>query len=360
MEEVKESKNQIKQIVKEWCEVASTNGLPFIAKSKYLFITIMWILALATSAAICSYLVYSTVFDYLSYPTTTSVRLVQEVPAQFPAISFCNLNRFNLADETVKQTFDTFAKNAVINPESVEVSIRSIVKSIKSYMFNMNNTQKMNLGYKIEDMLLFCLYDLTVCNASDFEWFYNFEYGNCFRFNSDGSKFISKSGSRFSLQLSLVLGDGTSNHSIYSTEKGLRILVNNYTVSFNNVFEHGINIAPGYRSYISIKRTLYDRLPAPYNDCIDDLTSKSKDKTFIMGVMFDRLNQTLYDQDFCESLTLQQIILDNCSCIDAAFPFRNMSEPKCISVEQLVCESAVMKKVNLNPELYLRPSCPEG
>ena len=38
-------------------------------------------------------------------------------------------------------------------------------------------------GFQLEEMLISCQYDLSPCSVSDFEWFYNFDYGNCYRFN---------------------------------------------------------------------------------------------------------------------------------------------------------------------------------
>lgn len=42
-------------------------------------------------------------------------------------------------------------------------------------------------GFQLEEMLISCRFDLKPCTTADFEWFYSFDYGNCYRFASNQS-----------------------------------------------------------------------------------------------------------------------------------------------------------------------------
>ncbi len=53
---------------------------------------------------------------------------------------------------------------------------------------NNNNNNKMSKP--IESMIIECSFDLKPCNSSDFEWIYNARYGNCYRFNSNSTKYV--------------------------------------------------------------------------------------------------------------------------------------------------------------------------
>ena len=44
-------------------------------------------------------------------------------------------------------------------------------------------------------MLITCVFNLRSCNTSDFVWFYDLMYGNCYKFNHElDEKFTTRSG----------------------------------------------------------------------------------------------------------------------------------------------------------------------
>ena len=47
-----------------------------------------------------------------------------------------------------------------------------------------NDSYKRSLGYSIEEMLITCLYNNKQCAPRDFNWYYSYNYGNCFSFNT--------------------------------------------------------------------------------------------------------------------------------------------------------------------------------
>lgn len=41
----------------------------------------------------------------------------------------------------------------------------------------LNDTQRRQMGFSLDEMMLSCIYDLQTCHASDFEWYYDTLYG---------------------------------------------------------------------------------------------------------------------------------------------------------------------------------------
>ena len=71
--------------------------------------------------------------------------------------------------------------NAVI--ESRMRNLKFIV-ALNVYTHNLIDFDRKKFGYDLKDMLLSCTYNLKPCSADDFESYYDFYYGNCFKFNS--------------------------------------------------------------------------------------------------------------------------------------------------------------------------------
>jgi hypothetical protein len=100
----------------------------------------------------------------------------------------CNINPYNA--EVAKDQIDDIINEKNITASSFNSYIEYLdevnfqLKSIFRKLAETNKTfdLKQN-GFQLEQMLISCQYDLSPCSVSDFEWFYNFDYGNCYRFN---------------------------------------------------------------------------------------------------------------------------------------------------------------------------------
>lgn len=78
---------------------------------------------------------------------------------------------------------------------------------------NLSSSELLALGFDINTMLVSCTYARKVCEAADFSYSYNFEYGNCYTFNADfyrNQTVVSSAltGSTASLELELFAGIG--------------------------------------------------------------------------------------------------------------------------------------------------------
>lgn len=153
---------------------------------------------------------------FFSYGVTTSFTTVYESPSDYPAVTICNLVPFdtyinlnyfqniltaNNLNYTIVPTTD--------NPGIEQVNIISDFLKAKVISNQTNNsTTLQSFGYSIDSLLISCYYNGLRCYASDFNWFYDYNYGNCYTFNGNTAsiKKISKSGPKYGLQLELFTG----------------------------------------------------------------------------------------------------------------------------------------------------------
>ena len=176
--------------------------------------------------------------------------------------------------------------------------------------------KKKQLGFSLSEMLFLCKIGVSICNESDFEWFYDIFYGNCFKFNSGknmkGEEIELKVSDSINilenLQIGLFLPKINFENSI-SSNIGLHIIISNqnFIVDFNE----GFDILTGAESLISISKTVVHQIPKPFSKCTLDLNEKRTDYQFYDE--FKKINKTYSKRD-CESLCLQELIIDKCNC----------------------------------------------
>ncbi len=73
---------------------------------------------------------------------------------------------------------------------------------------NSNNNINVDIGFKLNNMLLSCKFNEIDCNYTDFYDFYSFEYGNCYTFNKKNSQDLRAVGQiKVGLELELYAGN---------------------------------------------------------------------------------------------------------------------------------------------------------
>jgi hypothetical protein len=142
---------------------------------------------------------------------------------------------------------------------------------------------------------------------------------------------------------------------VFTPERGFSVYIHNYTETYP--FNY-INIEPGKHSNIAIKRTVYQRLSAPYTSCIDDLSSGTK-RTEIMNYMFDTLKINSYTYKLCESIVFTKLLKNACNCMDKTYIFAEFPQ-LCYTSAQINCMNSFRSTYSSNPSAYLSDNCPTG
>ena len=204
-----------------------------------------------------------------------------------------------------------------------------------------------------------CQFNKNPCTLHDFEWYFDFHYGNCFKFNSGLNasghsvplKYSSIPGEENGLFISFVLPDIQNKYSV-ADSIGLRIFVHNS--SFRPSSSESIILKPGSLTNIAVKRTIINKEPFPYSECRN---LKTFQYTGLFSYILD--STKTYRQSDCFDLCLQMDIYDNCQCYYLQYPkVPNTDVKPCLNTTELLCASIEYKKfIEQNIQKYSKV-CP--
>ena len=346
----------IKKIISEWCLSTTSHGIPNIVRSENKFSSLFWSFAFLLSAAFCGYQIVLTLIDVSKFPVYTNIEIIQEMPAPFPSISFCNLNPFNTDDPDNYVILENLLAKDNINynahPNLVWLSVSNLVKS---FVFDLSEKERQNFTFGYNQMVYSCKFNSFLCKEQDFEMFYDFDYGNCYKFNSNGTKLIGKSGHQNGLRLEIYVGN-SSGKEAYTINRGIRFLVHNHSdiISIN---DHGQDASTGFSTEVKITRSLNEKLDEPYSTCISDLTSSYSKKTKYMNIIFNELNLKKYSNQICLNICFNLKLELECNCSDPSIlSIHNMT--KCISTSQIRCKEKFFQEFFSNQATECNQECP--
>jgi hypothetical protein len=291
------------------------------------------------------YLAVANIFiTYLSWPTTVKLTTVLETPTNFPAVTICNLNNINWA------IIDSYLRpDGVLRGNLTKTNTSDAIKEVKVSQeeirsrvianTNLTDYDKLQYGYTIETLLLSCYYNGESCGASDFDWFYTFEYGNCFIFNgnrlntSREIKKTSKTGMNNGLRIEVFVGKpGVQDE--FTISNGAYVAVHNNS-RLPIIASEGITVATGKATNIGVRRTFYYKLASPYSDCRKNSSvPESSDSQYF--------NQTLtvneYSQKICYEICFDtEKVQPNCSCTDPKVVYKPSGISVCSTSTELNC-----------------------
>jgi hypothetical protein len=156
---------------------------------------------------------------------------------------------------------------------------------------------------------------------------------------------VSREGKDFGVTLSW-LPIQNDNSRVTTRARSLVVFVH------NNSFKPGeaIFVEAQKVSYISVKRTLTQKYPWPYSDCIDLDTYKSD--------LFDYMKKSnkTYRQQDCFELCIQKTIIDACQCYYTKYDDMKTNFTACLNLYESNCLEDKIN--NFNSEECQKNSCP--
>lgn len=341
---------EIKEKFSEWCAFSTTHGIPNISRSDSFVIKIIWFLCLIGSSSYCFYLIVQIFVSYFSFGVLISIKVLEKTPVDFPAVTVCNLNPLDrrYSQNYIDKIFEKHNLTYLNNISLVDLNLNAIKYLIKANINSDKNLTmeiKRSFGFEISFMLLTCFFNGIKCNSSDFIWTYDFDYGNCFTFNSgfdqNGNKIpirqINEPGSDRSFKLELFLGDEFTQ-GIFMQQSGARVVVHNQSIT-PLIEAEGKELSTNYQSDIGIKRSFISKLEKPYSNCVKQIYSSAGYDSDFYRAMFTILNMTRYRQKNCARLCLQRYIKQKCDCIDPKLPNIYGDLKVCSNLKDLNCIS---------------------
>ncbi|KFM68532.1 Degenerin unc-8, partial [Stegodyphus mimosarum] len=198
-----------------------------------------------------------------------------------------------------------------------------------NFYAKMDTESRKRYGYMLQELIKKCSFNSVLCNETDFTFFQNMQYGNCYTFNrkEDGKelKKVSRIGPQSALELELnVMVD---SYLDVTQTVGARVVIHNPEED-PNPEEDGVNISPGFESHISLLKTSIHRLPAPYRDRCGNYMKK-KD-----------LNGSTKSHLDCTRKCILDLSLNICSCVnpfiripafDKGCDFKNSTQMSCLN-----------------------------
>ena len=307
----------------------------------------IWLLILLGSTGATFYFISKSVIDYFNYDVVSQTCVINEMPTQFPAVTFCDNNPFSTEEAKV------FMEH-VANSNGLS-SLQSYFDLLFLSQLNAaspltNDETRMQLGLGLGQIT--CFYATNDCK-NDLHWFWSFDYGNCYTFNSGlnltsqkiNLKDAYKYGKGFGLNVVVNLYD--VNKYIGSDAKGLVVFVHNssFKPSSKEVF-----VKPGEVTHIQLERTFVEKQPSPYSECIDLNSYSSELYDYIIN------SGQKYRQQDCFELCLQQKFIKNCNCFFPGYQNLSTQLKPCLNQTEFLC--GIEQNYNFNLDECKTNFCP--
>ncbi|CAD5111754.1 DgyrCDS1033 [Dimorphilus gyrociliatus] len=387
----KKFRNQPKSvmdIVRSYANNSTSHGLPKVVRSKTYLASAFWITVCLATVSLFTWQSVGLLRKYKSYPK--SVRLeVANQPVVFPAISICNLRPIDVYTfgDVVYHENETFrwsvgedydytgrGESTVSTFERMMIDYGNKYSSYYTYseifaqnakdsnflweadrnLFsrmtlaaNLNSTAAQQGGIRKEEFIASCEYHGLKCNSSDFSWFLDPAFFNCYTLN------ISQSGGTIlegpENGLSVILFNPTMsimNYSNYAASglamyneltlggEGIRLVIH----SINTVpypLTEGIDIPRGVSANIGIRVQQNERLGPPHGNCTKQDNLRGSSYSYTMAS--------------CKKACLQDIVIDRCSCADVSLPFVVKDSIKfCASFDEIPLDCRGKQTIHAN------------
>ena len=162
-------------ILLEFCDDSTIHGLRNISKkSNNTILRILWTMGWLGCFSYCIYLCYQLFTNFYSYPSFTKITTVNEIPTEFPMVTLCNGKLLNSSNPLTQEYLNNHP-NIVFEEDA---NIQLVTDR------NLTYETRRDMGFKIEDMLQECYFNLKYCAENDFVYFFDYYRGNCYSFNS--------------------------------------------------------------------------------------------------------------------------------------------------------------------------------
>lgn len=266
---------RIKETIFEFGLVSTAYGIPNLMRSKHFHQKFLWILFIISSSIASYFFVNEAVFDYLDFKVVTNIQTIYKQPTEFPTVSMCGYKADHFTNKSLKNLI-------------VECSFG---------------------------------YDNNCKNDPDnyFEPFYSSYYGKCFRFNS-GKNVTNNS---IPLLYSTIGGSDDSFDIKLNSSIDLAVWIHNKSSPIiiddkNAHYSFRVFVSSNFFTEIIIEKIIEDKLPYPYNQCLEDVNTFKINKT-IIDYIIDKLNQT-YTQQKCLELCfdIDYIKTNPCNCTNVS------------------------------------------
>ncbi|XP_006884553.1 PREDICTED: acid-sensing ion channel 5 [Elephantulus edwardii] len=235
----------------------------------------IWLLVVLGSVSLVVWQIHSRLVNYFTWPTTTSVEVQYVEKIEFPAVTFCNLNRFQ-ADPATKFSVIFFLWNIVskvLHLQEIKANStdsKEAIDFLTSHQnFSITDFVKENGFYLNNTTLLECDFFGKQCSPKDFAHIFT-EYGNCFTFNHgeniEARKTVSVSGRGLKLLFNVNQEEFTDDPSLGFVDAGIIFVIHSpkKVPQFDGL---GLSSPVGTHSWVTISQVKTVHQEYPWGEC---------------------------------------------------------------------------------------------
>ena len=357
----------IKKKIVEWSLNSSSHGFLNIFRTKHVLLKIIWTICFLVAIGMCSSLIISSSMDYFKYETTSKIDIRHTMFITMPSITVCLTNYLQTQSgkgymyDYLNQINNRSGTNKTRIRELYKLEqnldnynyLKNEILSIKQFINQESGMQilKKSFGFNKSQIFLECNFADVSCNLTNLVWYFDYNFGNCFRFNTGYYELgqpvdlvkMSEGVNGFRVKIFTgIPGDEEENIFDVNEVNGVVISIDNQTffpmLKINNV----VNFKTGTGTFLVMRKTFIKDIPFPYSGCQDSLNPDT-----VFYEEFKRYKISTYTHDTCMVFCKQLFILNLCKCVASFFP-RISNASQCLNKEQAKCVDSYIEKYNEN------------
>ena len=192
----------------EWSLLTKFDGFSKIFEYRKWYSKLIWILLFATFTGFTTWLVVKNITDYYTHEVNSKIEVITERPTLFPAVTVCDNDAFTSVNaQTLIQNITLLNYGVDLDNmtfSTAYVNSKTINKLAKMYVNSNEYTDDERLSLMFAFFINECYYAGEDC-LGDFTWYFSYEYGNCYQFNT--GRTVKKSTTEgVDYGLALILG----------------------------------------------------------------------------------------------------------------------------------------------------------
>ncbi|XP_042685593.1 acid-sensing ion channel 5 isoform X1 [Centrocercus urophasianus] len=285
----------------EFASSTSFHGVHKIVQTQSSTRRVLWLLVVTACLGIVIWQICSRFNYYFSWPTTTTVVVQHVENVKFPAVTFCNLNRFQAhAVSNLQIIFSLW--NIVFGIVQTFSMEDKYFQELNGFLlgnqnFSIKEFTRENGFYLNGSTLLECEFFGKTCHPEDFEHIFT-EYGNCFTFNHNDlpARSVSLSGRGLHLLFDVQQKQFTDDPALGYTDAGITFVIHSpkEMPRFDGL---GLLTPVGTHAQVAIQQLKSIIQEYPWGECKPDIKLQYQDIYTTNGCLQEC--KAWYIQDWC-------------------------------------------------------------
>ncbi|XP_048364692.1 acid-sensing ion channel 5 [Sphaerodactylus townsendi] len=256
----------------EFATSTSFHGVHNIVRTHSKTRKMLWMLIVLGSIVLVAWQISSRFINYFSWPTTTSVVVQYVENIEFPAVTFCNMNRYQTqAVANLSIIFFLWSiVSGVLHFLDAEDKFGQELSDFlqRNQNFSIKEFTRNNGFYLNNSTLLECEFFGKTCYPQDFQHVFT-EYGNCFTFNHFNlptRRSVSVSGRGLSLLFDIKQEQFTDDPSLGFVDAGITFAIHSpqEPPQFDGL---GISTPVGMHAHAAIRQFKTVIQEYPWGEC---------------------------------------------------------------------------------------------